>query len=140
MTANIARQLTSCAAHPAATVAAARQAGVSGYLVAHVRGPALVAAVRRVAAGGTAFAVYGGGTKGPDHVRHDSALLIHIDEDERPARIQDRRFFVPAYLGPKGWLGIDLDAPDIDWQEVTELLDASWRHAAPHRLIASIGG
>ncbi|MGY1728345.1 response regulator transcription factor [Geodermatophilus sp. SYSU D01062] len=38
------------------TVGAARRAGVSGYLVKHVRGPALAAAVRRVAAGGTVFA------------------------------------------------------------------------------------
>jgi two-component system, NarL family, response regulator DevR len=38
------------------TVAAALRAGVSGYLVKHVRGPALVAAVLRVAAGGTVFA------------------------------------------------------------------------------------
>jgi two-component system response regulator DevR len=40
----------------AATVAAALRAEVSGYLVKDVRGPALVAAVHRVAAGGTAFA------------------------------------------------------------------------------------
>ncbi|MGY1831160.1 response regulator [Geodermatophilus sp. SYSU D01180] len=38
------------------TVAAAVQAGVSGYLVKDVRGLALAAAVRRVAAGGTVFA------------------------------------------------------------------------------------
>lgn len=37
------------------TVAAAVRAGVSGYLVKHVRGPALRTAVRRVAAGGTVF-------------------------------------------------------------------------------------
>ncbi len=38
------------------TVAAAVRAGVSGYLVKHVRGPELRAAVREVAAGGTVFA------------------------------------------------------------------------------------
>jgi hypothetical protein len=88
--------------------------------------------------GGTAFAVYGSGTKGPDSVRHDSGLVVHIDEDERPARLQDPRFFVPAYLGPKGWLGLDLDAVDTDWQEIAELLDASWRYAAPRRLLATL--
>jgi hypothetical protein len=84
-------------------------------------------------AGGTAFAVYGGGTRGPDKVMHPHALLVHVDDDERPAREQDPRFFVPAYLGPKGWLGLDLD--DVDWEEVGELVDASWRHAAPKRLL-----
>ena len=49
--------------------------------------------------------------------------------------MQDPRFFVPAYLGPKGWLGMDLD-DGSDWAEVAELLDASWRRAAPKRLLA----
>lgn len=85
-------------------------------------------------AGGTAFAVYGSGTKGPEKVMHPHALVVHVDDDERPARLQDDRFFVPAYLGPKGWLGLDLD--DADWVEVAELVDASWRRHAPRRLLA----
>jgi hypothetical protein len=85
--------------------------------------------------GGVAFAVYGSGTKGPDKVMHPRSVVVHVDDDERPARVQDPRFFVPAYLGPKGWLGMDVDDPDTDWTEVAELLDASWRHAAPARLV-----
>ena len=84
---------------------------------------------------GTGFAVYGGGTRGPERVRHEQAVLVHVDDDERPARTQDPRFFVPAYLGPKGWLGMDLSLDATDWDEVAELLDASWRHAAPARLL-----
>ena len=34
--------------------------------------------------------------------------------------------FVPAYLGPSGWLGIDLD-DSTDWTEMAELLDAAYR-------------
>lgn len=85
--------------------------------------------------GGVCFAIYGSGTKGPEKVMHPHALVVHIDADEHPARLQDPRFFVPAYLGPKGWLGIDLDAADTDWDEIAELIDASWRHAAPARLL-----
>jgi hypothetical protein len=33
------------------------------------------------------------------------------------------------------WLGTDVDGPDTDWTEVAELLDASWRHRAPARLL-----
>jgi hypothetical protein len=90
-------------------------------------------------AGGTgrAFAIYGGGTKGPDPVRHDPALLVHVDLDEIPARATDPRFFVPAYFGPKGWLGIDLDDA-TDWTEVDELLDASFRHLAPRALVGEL--
>ena len=87
---------------------------------------------------GRAFAVYGGGTKGPDHVRHDRGLLVHVEDGERPARIADPRFFVPAYVGPMGWLGIDVDAPGTDWTEVGELLDASFRWVAPARLVREL--
>ena len=115
-------------------------------LLARVRALALAlpGAEERVAHGrpwsfaGRAFAVYGGGTKGPDHVRHDSALLVHVDDAERPARIADPRFFVPAYVGPKGWLGIDVDPPDTDWTEIGELLDASYRRVAPARLVREL--
>ncbi len=85
--------------------------------------------------GRPAFAVYGSGTKGPEKVMHPHAVVVHVDDDERPAREQDPRFFVPAYLGPRGWLGIDVDRPDTDWVEIAELLDASWRHSAPPRLL-----
>lgn len=87
------------------------------------------------AVGRPGFAVYGSGTRGPSKVVHPHAVVVHVDEDERPARIQDPRFFVPAYLGGKGWLGIDVDAPDTDWEEIAELLDASWRRSAPGRLL-----
>ena len=85
--------------------------------------------------GRPAFAVYGSGTRGPDKVMHPHAVVVHVDDDERPAREQDPRFFVPAYLGPRGWLGIDVDRPDTDWAEIAELLDASWRRTAPARLL-----
>jgi phosphoribosylglycinamide formyltransferase-1 len=48
------------------------------------------------------------------------------------------RFFMPAYLGPKRWLGLYLDAGDIDWGEVTELIHASYRMIAPKRLAALV--
>ena len=86
-------------------------------------------------AGRPAFAVYGSGTRGPDKVMHPHAVVVHVDDDERPAREQDPRFFVPAYLGPRGWLGIDVDRPGTDWAEIAELLDASWRRTAPARLL-----
>ena len=37
---------------------------------------------------------------------------------------------MPAYLGPSGWVGVDLDT-DTDWTEIAELLDASYRLTAP---------
>jgi predicted DNA-binding protein (MmcQ/YjbR family) len=48
-----------------------------------------------------------------------------------------RRFFVPPYVGSKGWVGVRLDdAPD--WDEVAALVERSYRLVAPKRLAASV--
>ncbi|WP_299010384.1 MmcQ/YjbR family DNA-binding protein, partial [uncultured Caulobacter sp.] len=60
------------------------------------------------------------------------------DESERTALEQDRRFFFPAYVGPFGWLGLDFDAAPVDWTEVGELIDASYRLTAAKRLIKQL--
>lgn len=41
---------------------------------------------------------------------------------------------LPAYFGPPGWLGVDLTA-GTDWQEISELVDASYRVTARRRLV-----
>jgi predicted DNA-binding protein (MmcQ/YjbR family) len=45
------------------------------------------------------------------------------------------RFFVPAYVGHKGWVGARLDV-DQDWDEIAELIEDSYRMIAPKRLAA----
>lgn len=45
------------------------------------------------------------------------------------------RFFVPAYVGHKGWVGARLDV-DQDWDEIAELVEESYRMTAPKRLAA----
>jgi len=69
--------------------------------------------------------------------RRDRAILGRPDPDDAPALRQDERFFVPAYLGASGWLGIDVDAADE--QELVELIDASYRVTAPRRLVRLLG-
>jgi hypothetical protein len=43
------------------------------------------------------------------------------------------RFFVPPYVGHKGWIGFRLD-PGTDWIEVDALIRRSYRMTAPKRL------
>ena len=47
------------------------------------------------------------------------------------------QFFVPPYVGPKGWVGVRLDRR-IDWKGVTQLVTDSYRLIAPKRLANSI--
>jgi len=48
-----------------------------------------------------------------------------------------RVFFVPPYVGHHGWIGAWLDiAPDLDWEQLAELIEDSYRMTAPKRLVA----
>ncbi len=90
------------------------------------------------------FAMYGGSakpkTKG-DHIHYPQSIMVKVDESDRRALEQDPRFFYPAYLGPAGWLGLDFTATrKVDWREVRELLDASYRMVAPKRLVRLLDG
>ena len=46
-------------------------------------------------------------------------------------------YFRPPYVGPKGWVGVRLDAGP-DWDEVAELIEDSYRLIAPKRLAARL--
>lgn len=82
------------------------------------------------------FAYYGGSLKvDGDWVQHPCAVIVLPDPGDRQALLEDVRSFVPAYLGPSGWIGVDLD-DRTDWTEVAELLDASFRVTAPKRTVA----
>jgi predicted DNA-binding protein (MmcQ/YjbR family) len=49
---------------------------------------------------------------------------------------QPARFYMPAYIGPKGWVALRLDRGAVDWKEVAELVKTSYRLVAPKSLAA----
>ncbi len=57
------------------------------------------------------------------------AVLLEAD----PAR-----FFRPAYVGPRGWLGLRLDAGAIDWDEVAGFVTESYLAVAPRGLTGRV--
>ena len=59
-------------------------------------------------------------------------------ENTALAKAQPKRYYLPAYIGPRGWVALRLDAGKIDWEEVRELLLASYLLTAPKRLAALI--
>jgi predicted DNA-binding protein (MmcQ/YjbR family) len=84
------------------------------------------------------FAYFGGSVKSDGGwVQHEQAVLFVPDDDERVALVQDPRCFVPAYLGPYGWIGMDLDTL-TDWSEVAELVETSYRRTAGPRRVAAL--
>jgi hypothetical protein len=84
------------------------------------------------------FCYYGGSVRTEDGwVAHDQAILFKPDPDEGPALRADPRIWVPGYLGPSGWLGIDL-GDRTDWSEIHELIDDSYRATATARLVRAL--
>ncbi len=84
------------------------------------------------------FAYYGGSIKiDGAYEQHDQSLVVHPDEEEVRSLTEEDRFYRPAYLGPSGWIGVDLD-DKTDWTEVSELIEASYRMTASARLIAEL--
>jgi predicted DNA-binding protein (MmcQ/YjbR family) len=47
------------------------------------------------------------------------------------------QFFIPPYVGPKGWIGMRIDE-DPDWREVESIVRQSYRLIAPKRLSRDI--
>jgi hypothetical protein len=49
------------------------------------------------------------------------------------------RYYRPAYLHHRGWVGLRLDTPEVDWEEVAGLVTDSYLLQAPKRLVAQVG-
>jgi hypothetical protein len=60
------------------------------------------------------------------------------DVNDALVRSQPDQYFIPSYVGTKGWVGIWLDIPDPDWDAAAELLLDSYRLIAPKGLAKSI--
>ena len=69
--------------------------------------------------------------------QHPEAVVVKPHPDEARALLEEPRCFRPAYLGPAGWVGVDLDDAS-DWAEVAELVEESYRATAPRALVAEL--
>ena len=47
-------------------------------------------------------------------------------------------FHVPKYVGAKGWVGLWLDLPKLDWAAVELTLVDAYRRTAPKKLAAGL--
>ncbi|HLK38328.1 MAG TPA: MmcQ/YjbR family DNA-binding protein, partial [Polyangiaceae bacterium] len=56
--------------------------------------------------------------------RRENARLVEASPD---------RFYSPAYIGSRGYLGVRLDTRRVDWKDVAVRVDASYRAATRGR-------
>ena len=68
---------------------------------------------------------------------HDDASEVSMkaEPEERRALLESDpdRFFLPRYVGSKGWVGVVLTG-SVDWDEVRELVTTSYCLIAPKTL------
>ncbi len=84
----------------------------------------------------TSFAVYGGSDK-DTRASFPRSLIIKPDAtNASPSSVRITR--ICMYLGPSGWVGYDLDRDAVDWAEVAELVDMSFRETAPVKLVREL--
>jgi hypothetical protein len=66
------------------------------------------------------------------------ACKVLVGDNNALAKAQPDRFFLPAYIASKGWVGLRLDVGEADWDEVSELIRGSYLLVAPKRLASAI--
>jgi hypothetical protein len=75
-----------------------------------------------------------------DH-HHDDRLAIwcHAPDGFQRALVsaEPERFFVPPYVGRRGWIGVRLDV-EVDWDEVATIIEGAYRMVAPRRLVEAV--
>jgi predicted DNA-binding protein (MmcQ/YjbR family) len=65
-------------------------------------------------------------------------LTAPLGSQELHVRAEPRHFFVPPYVGPRGWLGVNLDR-GLNWQRIAELIREGYEKVAPAPLRARLG-
>jgi len=74
--------------------------------------------------------------------RNDGLVSVYcrVFPGESASLIQSgsERFYKPRYVGAHGWVAYRLDTPEVDWEEVAELVKTSYYLSAPPRLAALV--
>ncbi|WP_448808350.1 MmcQ/YjbR family DNA-binding protein [Agromyces bauzanensis] len=66
------------------------------------------------------------------------SIVVKTDPEEHLALIEDGRFYGAPYYDRRRWVGADLDAPDTDWEFLTEVIETSYRQVANRRQLAAL--
>jgi phosphoribosylglycinamide formyltransferase 1 len=117
----------------------------SAWIEAHVDALAqqLPEVGRKTSHGSPGWSV--GGEKGKlfaiiaDHHHGEEAVGLLVkasgpDEMTGLIEAQPDIYYWPKYYGASGWLGVKLNRRDVDWDQVRDWLERSWRACAPPRL------
>ena len=103
-------------------------------------------AVERESHGSPGFLIEGG--KFFAYIWHDhhgdgeTAVMVKcadLDEQAMLVEADPDAYYVPAYLGPSGWVAMRVGSDDTDWARVDDRVARSWELVAPRRLLEAGG-
>ena len=102
---------------------------------------ALPESAEKMSHGANAFSVAGKMFAYFNHNHHgDGMTVVSVkttgrDEQELLMEADPALYSWPAYIGPSGWIAMNIEPADTDWDHINERLKTSWTLAAPKRLL-----
>jgi predicted DNA-binding protein (MmcQ/YjbR family) len=69
--------------------------------------------------------------------RGDFSVSIKVGKGAQSQYLKNARFYRTPYVGRYGWVSLRVDAAPLDWEEVRELIEGSYRQIAPKRLVTT---
>ena len=72
---------------------------------------------------------------------HTAVMVKTSGREEQDMLVaMDPAFYhIPPYLGPPGWIGMELTGDATDWERVEDRIAISWEMVAPRRLLEAGG-
>jgi hypothetical protein len=76
-----------------------------------------------------------------DHHHDDRVAFVCAGADgaqEVLVATQPSKFYRPPYVGHLGWIGVYLDVPGADWNQIADLVLDAYRQVAPRKLLEQL--
>jgi len=73
-----------------------------------------------------------------DHEGRGTVTMKSTGEEQQALLAVGEPYFFPAYVGTKGWIGVNLASSAVRWAEVADLVRESYCLIAPKRLAVQV--
>ena len=67
-----------------------------------------------------------------------TGIAFWADGESQSMLLDDPRFYVPPYIGHRGWIALDISC-EFNWDEVRDRVLQSYRHFALKRMLLTLG-
>lgn len=70
--------------------------------------------------------------------RGEFCISVKVGKPNQNSFLRDERFFRTPYVGRYGWVSLRVDAAPLNWSELQDLIESSYRQIAPKRLVTVV--